>query len=403
MTPRLSGTSPPRMVVAYLSGGFGLGFTAMVRFLVPLRASEVGVPLDLIGVIVGAEALVAVFLGIPLGALSDRIGARRTFILATSATAGLALLYVLASSFWSLLVLQLALGTASITGWFSAQNYVTGVGRIEDRAHDTGRFSFATHMSQIAAPLLMGAVAQAAGFRLAFLFLSAYAAAFAVVGLALPRLDRADGAGPRPDRFAGFREAAGLLRIGPIRVAMLLTSIRMWTLVVWVAFFPLLLIEAGMAPALAGTVVAGRAVVATLVALTAGPLARLASKQMVTAVGLAIGGLGLAVSPLATTLPSAFLPAALVGIGDGLSLALLLALVTDHAPEGQRGIAVGLRGTANQTAAALGPIAVAPLIATVGTSLGFLFGAAVAWAVVAAALAVHVRQQRRRAVPTSSL
>ena len=66
--------------LVYLSGSFGFGFQQMAAFLVPLRAHELNAPLDQIGLIVGAGAVVPALLSVWSGQLADRFGARRTYI-----------------------------------------------------------------------------------------------------------------------------------------------------------------------------------------------------------------------------------------------------------------------------------------------------------------------------------
>ena len=70
----------PQLLVAYAAGSFGVGFQNMVQFLVPLRAQELGVPLEFIGVLVGAGALVPALLSVTSGELVDRFGARQAYI-----------------------------------------------------------------------------------------------------------------------------------------------------------------------------------------------------------------------------------------------------------------------------------------------------------------------------------
>lgn len=73
--------------MAYVAGSFGFGVQSMLSFLVPLRAKELGAPLEVIGLIVGAGALIGAVMSVPSGALSDRIGARRAYAMGTAITA----------------------------------------------------------------------------------------------------------------------------------------------------------------------------------------------------------------------------------------------------------------------------------------------------------------------------
>ena len=70
-----------QMLVFYVACGFPISFLSMVMFLVPLRARELGAPVELIGIIIGVGALLGMIAAVPAGALADRIGARQSFLL----------------------------------------------------------------------------------------------------------------------------------------------------------------------------------------------------------------------------------------------------------------------------------------------------------------------------------
>ena len=81
-------------------------------------------------------------------------------------------------------------------------------------------------------------------------------------------------------------------------------------------------------------------------------------------------------SPHLLTYPWVFLPAALVGIGQGLSLPLLVATVSEEAPPDQRGVALGLRMSVNQGASTVAPIIAGGVAAALGIGLSFAFNGA---------------------------
>lgn len=372
------------LLLSYAMGGFGLGINAMMLFLVPLRAAELGIGVGTIGLLLGTKAVVEAFASMPVGGFIDRRGARWVFVAGTGMTAVLGVVYALTSSVALLFVLQATLGLLRPTGWVGAQTYVSGLRTGAERAHDTGRLSFVATSSQIVAPLLVGGAAQLWSVQAGFFVFAAYASIFFVVGLLLPPERRAR---PTTDERAGFREGVGLLRIRGIRTVMLLTFVRVWAPNVWIGFFPLLLVQGGMAEGLAGSVVSAMALVASGVSLLAGRLARLGRLEYVTTGGLACSAAALALSPFVAVFPFAYLPAGLLGIGMGLSLPLLIALVGKAAPAERRGLALGLRAAVNQTAAALAPVVAGSLIAATGATLGFPVAAVLAAGVLTAAVA----------------
>jgi MFS family permease len=100
-------------------------------------------------------------------------------------------------------------------------------------------------------------------------------------------------------------------------------------------------------------------------------------------------------SPFMASLPAALVPAALVGIGNGLSLPLLIVLVSEAAPKGQRALALATRNSVNALSASLGPLGTGALVAALGATAAFPIAGGVAGALLVGVLAL-----RRTARPT---
>jgi DHA1 family inner membrane transport protein len=381
-----------RLGAAYLSGGFGLSVSAMLGLLVPLRADELGIAVGAIGVVVAARSASETVLAVPLSALIARLGTKGAFVLSTGTSAVLATVFALAEGFWALLLLNVAMGAARALGWVASQTYIAGQYDPQDRARHTGRFSFVSNLSQMVAPLMVGAAAAAWGYQAAFLVVAAYCALFALIGLALAP-PRRSGSGDR----VKLRAAAGLFRLPRIQMAMLLTFVRLWVPNIWTPMFPLLLVSAGGAsPQTAGAVVSSAAAVATLVNLLTGRLSRWASPEVLCTVALALGVVGLVIAPFVLSVPAAFVSAALVGIANGLSLPLLIVLVSEAAPKGQRGLALATRNAVNSLSGSLGPLGTGWLVAGLGATVAFpVVGG------LAGALLVGVVALRRQILSTS--
>ena len=369
---------------AYASGGYGLSMNALVYFLVPLRAAEMGASLQVIGLLLGTKALTETVLSVPLGALMDRAGTRRAFVLGTGGTFLVGLGLMAAPSLVSLFLLLAALGAVRPLGWVGAQSYVSGMRSEAERSYDTGRFSFSANLGQIVAPLVAGAAVELVGVRSAFAVVVLYGAVFLLLGLSLPETGRAQA--PAPENGRSFGAALRLLRLRGMQVVMLLTFTRLWVPSVWSSFLPLYLVSVGTAASIAGSALSFMAVVATVTSLFAGRIARLGRPGLVTAGGLSFGCVGLALSPMFTAVPAVYLPAAMVGFSQGVSLPLLLVLVSAATPAGQRSLALGLRSSVNQAAATAAPVLIAPILAVAGLAVGFPVAAAVGGSFLVVAL-----------------
>lgn len=363
----------------------------MMQFLLPLRAVELDINIAVIGVLLGSKALVEASLSVPIGGLIDRFGARRLYLLGTTATVLLGIGYFAAGNLIVLFCLQLLFGVARPLAWVGAQSYVAGLRKGSMRSYDTGRFSFAANLGQIVAPLAVGIVSQVFSVATAFLFLSLYAGGCFLLGLALPDEGRA------PSHTSGltsFSAAAGLLGNAKIRVALLLTFARLFVPATWKSFFPLFLVASGFPEGSAGAVVAAMALTATVFTLLVGRLSVLGSAEMVTASSLALSVIGVGLAPWMVDGVLPFVSAGLVGVGQGVSLPMLIVIVSGAVPDGQRGLALGLRASVNQLASTIAPVVFGSVVGAVGGVIGFPIAGALIGSCLLVATSGHVKHRR---------
>ena len=387
MAQDLSATLPVRlsrvhMLLFYATCGFPITLIQMNMFLVPLRARELDTPLEMIGIIVGAASLLGMALAVPAGSLADRIGARRSFLIAALCNVVISACLTVTDSYWVILFLQLLRGIPHSMAWVASQTYATSIGRPDERSTITARFSFATNISGLVGPLVIGLVAQFLGFRYGFAFLAIHALLNFFVWLVLPDVasgrratgEAGGGAG------AGYGVALKLLTIRAAQIAITLTFLRLWISAGWQAFFPLYLTEQGYAPALIGLVISASGIVSAVTTLWAGWVARRTTNELGTAAALGIGAAGVALSPYLLFVPLVFMPSGLIGIGMGMSMPLVLNILSDEVPRERRGVAMGMRTTANQGGALVAPVAVGFIVGAAGVATGFLFAALFCWA-----------------------
>jgi len=375
---------------AYVSGAFGLALTAQINFLVPLRARELGADFDIIGLIVAAGALASAVLAVSAGAMIDRLGPKMAFLVGTAGTALVSLGFAAVSDFWWFLALQPLHGVFRNLGWLASQTYITQLGPTEGRSKRTGRFGLASNLGQMVGPVIAGAGASMVGFQLAMLVPAVYSLAFLVLGLCLANTP------PPADREkvgTGSRAARGLLAIRGVQVILLLTTARLWISHVFGTFFPIALVEGGIPPSVAGSVMATAGLVAATTAPTAHVLTRRARPPSVLILALGLSASALILAPFAISLPTSFLIPALVGVGSGLSLPLLLVAMSDAVPQNRLGVALGLRGLVNQATATTAPAVIGPLMAGLGVALGFVSAGAAALAVLASAGVLYTRDR----------
>lgn len=395
VSDRPASSTPRWFVLAYLTGGFGLALNAMMNFLLPLRAAELGIGIGTIGLLLGAKAATEALTSVPVGGLIDKIGPRRSFVVGTAVSTVLLACYAFVGSAVWLFALQVGLGVMRPMAWVGSQTYVSGLRSGADRARDTGRLSFVATAAQIVGPLLVGFGSQAFGTGRAYLVFSAYCGAYVLVGLLLPRSSGAgSGVGTRR---RGFVDGLRLLRNPGMRVVIFLSSGRLWISGAWAAFFPLLLVTRGVPEGAAGTVVSAMAVVGTVVSPLSGRLAARFRVASLTAFSLLSGAAGVVLAPALASFPAAFGSAFLVGIGHGISLPMLLVLVSRAVPDDQRGLALGVRSSANQTASAVAPPLIGAVIGSTTAAIGFPLAGILGTCLIAAAWVTGRRHPGQRA------
>ncbi len=389
--------SPPQRFLAYCMGGIGLATNAAVYFLLPIRAYELGVNVAVIGLLLGTKGVTEAFSSVPVGAVIARIGPRAACVIGSLGVALCELAFAFAGSVLWLFLIQIAVGALRPLAWIGGQSYTAGMRGADQRGTDASRFSFAATLGQVIAPLIAGFSVQHSGTQAAFLMMSAYSAVFVAIAALLPDISRTPPS-VRKDR-SGFGTAWSLLRIKSMQVDLLLTFTCLLVPSAWSSFFPVFLLSLGTSVALAGVVSSSMAVVATAVSLFAGRLARMGNPTMMTALVLGIAAIGMMVTPFLTTMPWVFLPAILVGIGQGLSLPLLLLLVSTSVTREMRDYALGLRASVSQVSAAASPVIAAQVIALTNLTMGFVLSGGLAVAFVLAAVLLH---RKRHTDPTSS-
>jgi MFS family permease len=393
--------SRSQLGLVYLSGSFGFGFQQMAAFLVPLRAHELNAPLDQIGIIVGAGAVVPALLSVWSGQLADRYGARRTYIGGTLLSALMGLLLFPVTNYWLLLPIQLVMGFARSTAWIASQTYVANIGAPEERATHMGRLSFTTNGGVVVAPLVIGQVANMVGYQWSFVFMSGVTLLYTLIGLFIPdvrvrRTTKARGGA------GGFAAAFQLMHQRGMQVVLLLTFVRLWNSSGWRPFIPIFLREAGFDNTLISSVLAANAVVSTFTSLGASWLARRTSNEVATAIALGLGAIGTAMTPWVAWVPAVYLPALLIGTGVGVSLPLLMATVSSEVPADQRGLALGLRMSMNQAAGAFAPVSVGAVAEPFGIPAALLVSAVFSMTLLCASMGLYISRRRGPALINSS-
>src|SRR6266568_1525762 len=187
----------------YATGLFGMGYTDLYIFLIPLYALSLGMSAGEVGALAGGRHLLPLFLSIHVGVLMDRFGTRRVTLFFVWTAIALAPVFPLLTSFWPLLLLQIINGGALSFGWSGSQTLIAQLA--EGEAEYIGRFSFFARIGTTIAPIILGVVWDFGGAWPAYLIGIAWGALLTVALLRAPEAEIAPGDGDGVRAPARFR------------------------------------------------------------------------------------------------------------------------------------------------------------------------------------------------------
>jgi MFS family permease len=363
----------------------------------PNQADVVGISLASVGVLLGANRLIRIPGNLLAGALNDRLGRRRLFLIGLLFGIVSTLSYSLARSFWPLLAGRLLWGTAwaliNVGGYTMIVDYSTAA----DRGRMAGFYQMAFMMGLAVSPLLGGMLTDALGFRTAL----AICAAVSSVGLAWALASLPE-TGPPDDelrcsgwgrlRLRQFVDMPAALRrldrqiLRADLVYLLILFVNSGVLMSTISLY--LRQRLGLGLSLGGVLVGVSSLgglmltMRAVLGMVAGPLAGMCSdwcrsRWWVVRGGILLGIVGFLTLALSAGLWALPLGVALVAFSGGALAAALTALVGDLASGNRQGTIMGGLATAGDIGSASGPLLAYALLPVLGLRWVYLLCAAV--------------------------
>ncbi|TEU16123.1 MAG: MFS transporter [Anaerolineales bacterium] len=391
----------PRQVLFPLGLGTALSLMgdATLYTVLPTHTAEAGIALSSVGIILGVNRAVRLFLNGPAGLAYDRWPRRRLFVPALFIGSLSTAIYAVTRGFWPLLVGRLLWGLAWSGIWVGGATVILDVTTAQDRGRWTGLYQTWFFLGAALGAFAGGLLTDWLGYGATMWLGAAVTALGGLVALILLPETR----GIRPDLGSpSFEETR--LRLGAnwgLWAAASLQGInRFVTAGVLAATMGLLVqdhlpstsLALGVAT-LTGVLMAGRTLLSTVAAPLAGAASdRLGSRWEVAGWGLAIGIISMAL--MAWGAPAAILTGLSLGAVTGGSVqALVTALTGDLVSQAQRGRAIGLLHTAGDLGSAVGPPAAYVLMPWIGLQGVYLLCAGLFAAGLALAMLVRLRTE----------
>ena len=170
------------LIIATFSVNLVTGGTGVFRTFFPVQgANAAGLDEARVGTLIMFSGILALAAAIPAGIASDRIGRKRTMIFALLATSLAVWMMSGLSDFESALLAVLAFGLAEAFATGTNQVYAMDLAPHDRRGAFLGVWSLSMIAGQVFGPIVIGSVADSAGFQTAFIVVSGFLIAAALV------------------------------------------------------------------------------------------------------------------------------------------------------------------------------------------------------------------------------
>jgi MFS family permease len=350
----------------------------------PNQIETVGISLGVVGVLLGANRMIRIPGNLLAGALNDRLGRRRLFLLGLLLGILSSLSYSVARGFWPLLAGRILWGIAWALINVGGYTMIIDSSTPADRGRMTGFYQMAFMIGLSISPILGGALTDVLGFRRAMQACAVVSAAGMGVALAVLPETMPPDSSPHAELWLGparqwLRQLSGGLReVDPqilradaiyllvlfVNSGVLMSTVSLYLKLRWgenVAFGGLLV---GVA-SLSGAMLTLRALMGIVAGPLAGPLSdRLQSRWPVVRGAILLGMAGFIVLALLPGFVAVPLGVAVVALSAGALAASLAAIVGDTARRDRPGVTMASLATAGDIGSATGPLIAYWLAAT---------------------------------------
>jgi MFS family permease len=357
---------------------FTLHFTrhGIIFPFIPLLGEKMGAGPTIIGFIVGAFSLIAVFLSIPLGGLVDRFGVKRLLLFGVICNIANAVILLQTDTVSVLIVAQLIAGVAFLLHVVASQAFISRLTDATRREKGFGWLSFGAAVGQGVGPLLGGILVDRFDYPAAFWVVLVLSSA----GLILVGLKDTRQSSPTRSSYNPVQDArlAGVLAMDPkVLMTLIFTFAIIFAASLRASFLPVLLRTEGLTEFMVGILISMFAVMSTSIRLVFGRLLDIFDRKKILAVSMLaiIFAVGL-IPSMSSTMGFAML-VSIFGLGFGMTQPLSMVMVADLTDPNQSGLAMGLRFSAIMLASLLSPIFLGLIIDTFGLSPAFYVAALV--------------------------
>jgi MFS family permease len=344
----------------------------VARIVLTLYALELGAPASVVGVLGGLFYLFALLLSWPIGALADRVGARRLLLFAAACGAGALVLPYFVRTLLAFYVAASLSGLALAFFHVTLQNTIGLLSKPADRPRNFSNFSLIGAVTNFVGPLVAGVSIDHAGHALACL----YGASLSLIALVLVLIWGRSLPPGNPQATHGMDVGLSTLTDRTV-LRMLATSglVQLGT-DLFQFYIPIYGHSIGLSASAIGVVLASFAIASFAVRLFLARLIKRVPGETLLAGSFYLGMVGFVLVPFCKDPLTLSAISFFFGLGMGISMPLTVILMYERIVEGRAGQTLGLRLTANNLVRVVGPIVFGALGSALGLAAVFWINAA---------------------------
>jgi len=356
--------------------GFLAFFSSYLRMpVLPLYAATLGADPAQIGVINGAFMLTAGLLSIPAGLLADRIG-RKLPILGGLLAIGVSSLLITRCQHPGQMAAVYVLFGAGLAAFAPGMlSLVADAIPVERLGKAYGWYTTAIYTAMTIGPATGGFLAKTVGLRQVFLI----SGGLTLLVLAMAQLVLPHGRSHHRTELRSIMGTSLQLLQNRWLVACLVATVGSCIgFGVFLTFLPLYSVSKGLDPAQVGMVFAAQALTNVLCRVPIGTFSDRIDRRWIVAGGLLFLAIALLLFGQAAQLTTMGLCAVLLGVGMALIYTAIGALIAQHVPALQRGLAMGMYNSCIYLGMMSGSAAMGLALKYIGYRLGFAVAGGVA-------------------------
>lgn len=335
----------------------------------PFYASDLGVGLTMVSVIVSAAAMGTLVTDVPAGAVLFRIGLRRSMLIGSAMVVCGTLSLALPLPVEAVVALRLLAGVGTAMWGLSRHAFITQNADPGSRGRSIAVFGGINRIGMFAGPAIGGLLATAASTAASFLVAGVMGLlAFVAALLFIPR-DKAAETASRGLGQARWSLVRRTLRdnSGDLMAAAIAQLFAQMIRQGRTLLIPLVGgTSLDLNPAEVGLIMTASAVLDMSMFIPAGVLMDRFGRKFASVPSFAVMAIGIGMVPFAGSFMGLLIAALVIGLGNGLGSGAMMTLGADLAPEGATGEFLGIWRLIGDVGMVAGPLAVGFIAAWMG-------------------------------------